>query len=234
MILFIILGSFYALLSPTIPADDKRLYLGGIAFITFWILVGLINFAGNLKWISRIIRLLRRVFPRWQSGLTRAADKVCETEDEVHYAFTRHWKATIAVLGLQTLATAFVYIRPQVFFYFASSTTFTFPQLSVLFMLNILLSIFLWITPGGLGTSEAGMIGVFHLILPRISSEGVVAYSLVYKFAEMIFVAVGLYYLVSRGVARIRHRRDFAVQDDSQRTDPDGPAYCVGEEEKPD
>jgi len=225
MILFIIVGSFYALLSPVISSHDKRVYLFGIAFITFWILIGLVNFAGNLKWISRIIRSLGRVFSRWQRSLERAADKVSETEDEVHYAFTRHWRATAVVLGTQTLAAALVFIRPQIFFFFASSTTFTFPQLSVLFMLNVLLSILLWITPGGLGTSEAGLIGIFHLIVPRITSEGVVAYSLVYKFAEMIFVGIGLYYLINRGVARISRRKTLSSrsQDTGSGSDGDRP-----------
>jgi uncharacterized protein (TIRG00374 family) len=208
MILFIMGGVIFALLSPDIPAPEKRLYLAAIAFIAFWILIGFVNFAGNLKWISKIIRSLRRLFPRWRRGLEKAAAKVSETEDEVYYAFTRHWRAALLVFFLQMLATATIYIRPQVFFYFASGMTFSFPQLSLLFMLNTVLSLFLWITPGGLGTSEAGLIGIFHVVASRVSSEGVVAYSLVFKFAEAIFIGIGIYYLLSRGVGRIRSQRE--------------------------
>jgi len=207
MILFILIGGFNAIVSRSIPWQDKKLLIIGTAFITFWIVIGLIDFAGNFKWISRVIRLLGRLLPRWADPLDRAANKVSETEDEVHYAFTRHWKATVVAFLVQTLATFFIYMRPQVFFHFGSNIRFTFPELSLLFSFNILLSSFLWITPGGLGTGEAGMIGIFRLVAPGIPSEGVVAYSLVFKFAETILVAVGVHYLFNRGLTYFQRRR---------------------------
>lgn len=210
MILFILLGGLTALVSPNIPMDGRRLLLAGSAFIAFWILVGLIDFAGNFKWISRLIRLLGRPFARWRHGLNRAADKVSETEDEVHYAFTEHWRATALALVVQTLAMFFIYMRPQVFFHFANDVRFSFPQLSLLFSFNILLSSFLWVTPGGLGTGEAGMIGIFRLVAPGVSSQGVVAYSLVFKFAETLLVAAGVYYLFRRGWGYVQKRRELA------------------------
>ena len=206
MILFIMLGGFHAILSPSLPWSGKRLLMAGTAFIAFWIFVGLIDFAGNLKWISRVIRLLGRFVPRWTKGMERAADKVSETEDEVYYAFTRQWKGTTAAFLVQLAATFFIYMRPQVFFHFSNGTHFSFPQLSLLFSFNILLSSFLWVTPGGIGTGEAGMIGIFRYVAPGISSEGVVAYSLVFKFAETILVALGVYYLFHRGIAYVQRR----------------------------
>jgi uncharacterized protein (TIRG00374 family) len=208
MILFILVGSFFAISSPALPWPEKRLLISGVGFITFWILVGLVNFAWNIKWISRAIRLLGALFRRWRAGLGRAADKVSETEDEIHYAFTRHWKGTVLAFLVQLLGTFFVYMRPQVFFYFSSGQVFTFPQLSLLFTLTvILLSFFLWITPGGIGTGEAAIIGIFHLVAPSVSKQGAVAFSLMFKFAESILVAIGLYYLAQRGITRIGRRR---------------------------
>lgn len=208
MILFILVGSFFAISSPALPWPEKRLLISGVGFITFWILVGLFNFAWNLKWISRPIRLLGALFRRWRGPLGRAADKVSETEDEIHYAFTRHWKGTVLAFLVQLLGTFFVYMRPQVFFYFSSGQVFTFPQLSLLFTLTvILLSFFLWITPGGIGTGEAAIIGIFHLVAPSVSKHGAVAFSLMFKFAESILVAIGLYYLAQRGIARIGRGR---------------------------
>jgi len=207
MILFILVGGFHAIISPSLPWSGKRLLVAGTAFIAFWIIVGLVDFAGNLKWISRAIRLLGRILPRWRAGLETAADKVSETEDEVYYAFTRQWRGTLAAFLVQLLATFFIYMRPQVFFHFSSGVHFSFPQLSLLFSFNILLSSFLWITPGGLGTGEAGLIGIFRYVAPGVPSEGVVAYSLVFKFAEAILVAVGVYYLFHRGIAYFEHRK---------------------------
>jgi uncharacterized protein (TIRG00374 family) len=211
MILFILIGGFNAIISPSLPWSGKRLLVAGTAFIAFWIFVGFVDFAGNLKWISRAIRMLGQIAPRWRTSLERAASKVSETEDEVFHAFTSHWKGTLTAFLVQTLATFFVYIRPQVFFHFSGGIHFTFPQLSLLFSFNILLSSFLWITPGGLGTGEAGMIGIFRYIAPAVPSEGVVAFSLVFKFAEAILVAIGVYYLFHRGIAYFARRRERKV-----------------------
>ena len=215
MIVFILAGSFYAMTSPQIPWGQKRILIGGVAFITFWIAVGLVNFAGNFKWISRAIRLLGVPLSRWREPLHRAADKVSETEDEIHYAFTKHWKGTLVAFVVQTTATFFVYMRPQIFFGFSAGIRLTFPQLSLLFTLNILISSFLWITPGGLGTGEAAQIGIFRLVAPAVAAQGVVAYSLVFKFAEMLLVAAGLYYLAQRGIRRLSAEKQDAASIDS-------------------
>lgn len=206
MIVFILVGSFYAMSSPQIPWSERRLIVVVVCFVTFWILVGLVDFAGNLKWISRIIRLLGKPFARWKNALDRAANKVSETEDEIHYAFTRHWKGTLIAFLLQTVATFFVYTRPQFFFLFSAGLHFTLPQLSLIFTFTIMLSFFLWITPGGLGTAEAALVAVFALVIPAATSAGVVAYSLTFKLAESIFVAIGMIYVTKRGIQYMRSR----------------------------
>ena len=206
MIVFILMGSFYALSSQQIPVSQRRLLAFAIGFVTFWILVGLVNFAGNFKWISRIIRALGKPFSRWKSQLEKAAAKVSETEDEVYNAFTKHWRGTLVAFLLQTVATFFVYTRPQFFFFFSSGITFTFPQLSLIFAFTIMLSFFLWITPGGLGTAEAALVGIFALVVPAATNAGVVAYSLTFKLAESLFVAMGMIYLTKRGIQYMRAR----------------------------
>ena len=206
MIVFILMGSFYALSSPQIPWSERRLLASVIGFVTFWILLGLVNFAGNFKWVSRIIRLIGKLFSRWETKLERAANKVSETEDEIHNAFTKHWRGTLVAFLLQTVATFFVYMRPQFFLLFSTGLHLTFPQLSLIFTFTIMLSFFLWITPGGLGTAEAALVGVFALVIPSVTSAGVVAYSLIFKFAESILVAVGMVYLAKRGVQYMRNR----------------------------
>jgi len=208
VISFILIGSFFAVSSRTLPWSEKRLLIFGAGFVTFWVLIGFVDFAWNLKWISRLIRSLGRLLRRWCGPLGRAADKVSETEDEIHAAFTLHRKGTLLAFLVQLLATFAVYMRPQVFFFFGSGQLFTFPQLSLLFTLNaVVLSFFLWITPGGIGTGEAGIIGIFHLVAPSIPKQGAVAFSLIFKFAESILVAAGLFYLAQRGIDRIGRKR---------------------------
>jgi len=208
MVGFILVGSFYAIVSPRIPLAEKRLFIAGLAFVTFWIIIGFINFAGNLKWISRIIRLLGRPIPRWRNALGRAADKVSETEDEVGIAFTKHWRATLLALAIQGVATTCAVLRPQVFFHFSAGHGFTFSQISLLFTLNVLLSFFLWITPGGLGTSEAGLIGIFRFVAPEVTSGGAVAYSLIFKFAEWLLIAAGIWYMIQRGIGFLGRKKE--------------------------
>ncbi|HDL86032.1 MAG TPA: flippase-like domain-containing protein [Candidatus Acetothermia bacterium] len=204
LVFFILIGGFFAFISPQVTHVEKQAVLIGVPFISFWIIVGLIDFAGNFKWISRIIRLLGRIFRRWRGGLERAANKVAETEDEVYTAFTKHWRATLLSLLIQLLANLLVYIRPLIFFFFSSHTTFTFPELSLVFTLSIIMSTVLWITPGGLGTGEAALIGIFALV--GIAKDEAVAFSLSYKFFELLVVAIGLFYLFHKGIGRMWHR----------------------------
>jgi uncharacterized protein (TIRG00374 family) len=204
--LFMLVGGFYAVTSPAIPAAEKRILIAGLGFIAAWILIGLVNFAWNLKWVSRIIRWLGRIVPRWQVRLTRAAAKVSETEDEVSYAFTRHKKATMLAFLIQVFTTVLTFLRPQVFFGASLGMQFSIGQLSILYSLYIVLGFFLWITPGGLGTSEAGAIGIFRLIAPSITTGQAVAYSLAFKLAETVFVAIGLWYLMQRGLSFLERR----------------------------
>ncbi len=206
LLLFIMIGAVYAVLSPTIASDQKHIIVAGVGFILFWIVVGLVDFAGNFKWISRGIRFLRHVIPRFKGAFVRAADKVSETEDEIYNAFTRHWRGTLVAFIFQVLATFFTYIRPQVFFYYSDNLTFNFTQLSLLFTLNIILSFFLWITPGGVGTGEMAMIGIFQLVAPIVGKGGAVTFSLMFKFFELIFVAIGLSYLFNRGIGSFAHK----------------------------
>ena len=204
LIFFILIGGFFALISPQVTHIERQAVLIGVPFISFWIIIGLIDFAGNFKWISRIIRSLERIFTRWRGELERAANKVAETEDEVYNAFTKHWRATLLSLLIQLIANLLVYIRPLVFFYFSSRTILTFPQLSLVFTLSIIMSMVLWITPGGLGTGEAALIGIFALV--GIAKDGAVAFSLSYKFFELLVVAIGLFYLFHKGIGRMWHR----------------------------
>ena len=135
IVFFILIGGFFALISPQVTHIEKQTVLIGVPFISFWIIIGLVDFAGNFKWISTTIRGLGKVFTRWKNGLGRAADKVSETEDDIYNAFSKHWKATAIALFIQLLANFLMYIRPLIFFYFSSHRTLSFPQLSLVLSL---------------------------------------------------------------------------------------------------
>ncbi len=205
LLLFILIGAVYAVLSPTIAPDEKHVVMGGVGFIMFWSVIGFIDFAGNLKWISRVIRVFQYILPRFKAAFNKAADKVSETEDEIYDAFTRHWRGTLLAFFMQLVGTFFAYIRPELFFHYSAGMTFNFAQLSLLFTLNMVISLFLWITPGGVGTGEMAMIGIYRLV--GIGKGGAVAFSLIFKFFELIFVSLGLSYLFNRGIGRFSRRK---------------------------
>lgn len=198
-IVFILMGTIAALISPAISTQERILVLFGTLFIGGWLIAGLLNFTGNRKWISGFVRRLERRFPG-KRFLVKVAEKVAETEEEIYVAFTSHRKGILIAFLIQSIATFFVYLRPYLFFYFARGMGFTLSQLSVLFTLNIMLSFFLWLTPGGIGIAEGGRIGIFALV--GVSRGGAVAFSLVIGFLELLFVAVGLFYLLHRGIRR--------------------------------
>jgi len=200
-IIFILLGTTAALISPVISLQERILVLVGTLFIGGWLIVGLFNFAGNRKWISGFVRGLERRFPKKKS-LNKVAEKIAETEEEIYVAFTSHRKAIFIAFLIQSIATFFIYLRPYLFFYIARGYGFTLSQLSLLFTLNILLAFFLWLTPGGIGIAEGGRIGIFALV--GVGRGGAVAFSLVIGFLELLFVSVGLIYLLHRGIRRRR------------------------------
>ncbi len=201
LIVFVLLGTVCALASSEVPPAQKRVVLAGAAFVALSIGLGLLNFAGNHKWVSRGTRWLARPLPRWQERFEKAAAKISETEDEIHHAFAHHRRAIFLAFLFQMLACFCAYMRPQVFFHFSAGRTFDFSQLSLLFTLNIFLGMFLWVTPGGVGMSEAALIGIYRLV--RVGNEGAVAFSLSYKCVELAIVAIGVSYMLNRGVGRI-------------------------------
>ena len=221
VLVFLIIGTFTVALHPEIDAASRRSVFAGMAFISFWLLIGLVNFAWNFKWLSRSIRWLGHPFRRWKNGLERAASKVSETEDEIANAFSHHWRGTLLAFLVQLVVTFLIFIRPLIFFYYSSHLVFSPSQLWILYVFNLMLSFLLWITPGGLGTSEAAMIGIFTLV--GVGKQGAVAYSLIFKAVELLFVAVGVMCVVRVGLAHVgpHHRRPQEATSDPLKRQPD-------------
>ena len=204
LLLFASLGGFFALISPKLTLADKRAVGIAIGVMAAFLFAGIFSFARNYHWISRIIRLLARVLPG-RGKLLRAAARVSETEQEIYHAFTERFGCTALAFLFQILAVLFNYLRPQVFFYFTQKTLFSAPQLSLYFTLNAFLTAFLWITPGGMGVAEGGRMGIFSLL--GIRASGALAFSVMYRFAELSFVALGIYFLLQRGLLRLKEGR---------------------------
>lgn len=196
---FVSIGIFFVLGSPGLSPADKRWMEIGLGIAVAFVLAVLLSFVRDYRWLSRLITRLAKPFPG-RGRTLRAAARVAETEREVYAAFAHRFPHTLLALLLQLASVFFSYLRPQVFLHFTQSPLCTFPQLSFYFTLNFFLTVFLWITPGGVGIAEGGRMGIFSLIGLRPSQA--LAFSVLFRAAELIVVAVGLYLLVHQGILR--------------------------------
>lgn len=198
LVAFVYLGSFYAIFMPNLPhSQQSALFYGTIVF-SILVLLGFIDFAYNRLWATRLLSSLGQILPWWQGALGKAASVACKIEEDINLAFRSHLPATLAALVTNFIGTLLTYLRPQIFFYFSQHRIFTFPELSLIFALNILLAVFFWVTPGGIGVSEGGRIGIFKLV--NISTAGAVAFSFTLKAIELFFVGLGLAYIINFGL----------------------------------
>lgn len=195
---FILLGAYQGTFSQLPSNTLIYLILLTLVFAGFLVLL-IINFAKGYFWFSRIIGWLQAI-TSWE-WLDKAESAVESLEQDIRKAFLDHLKRTLAAVALNLVATAFMFIRPQIFFYFAKGRIFSFSQLTIIFALMALLSSFLWITPGGLGIVEGGMIGIFALA--GADPSDAVAYSFSIKAIELFFVGIGASWMAHYGILNL-------------------------------
>lgn len=204
LLAFSAIGGFFAFLSPTMSLADKRVMGLGFGLMAVFLVLGVVSFAGNRRWLSRGLRALGRVVS-WRGTLARLSAGAAEMEHQIHQVFSQYPGYALASFFLQLVTVFLTYIRPQVFFYFTRQALFTFPQLSLFFTLNVFIGAFLWLTPGGLGLADGGRAGAFKLLGIPVSSA--FAYNILFRFVEFIQVGVGLYLLMRQGLLRWRGGR---------------------------
>ncbi|NOX44944.1 MAG: flippase-like domain-containing protein [Caldiserica bacterium] len=197
-ILFASIGGFFVIVSPHIAYFTKKVLLvslGGLLLFSFFVLWA---FVRNYRLLSRAFFALASLFPRTRF-FARAARKICEVEETAHRVLSRRPLYALLAFLFQSLAVFCNYMRPQVFFGVGQKTWLTFPQLSLYFSINVIISSFFWITPAGVGIAEGGRMAILGVV--GIPSERAVAFVLTFRFLELLFVGIGISYLVHRGVS---------------------------------
>jgi uncharacterized membrane protein YbhN (UPF0104 family) len=211
LLAFIYLGVYYALATKLLPLDDTGAIVTGMVLFAIFLALIAINFVGRRLWGARFLGWLKRVLP-WKRALEVAESKMREVEEDVFIAFREHRWATLLAFVLNLAATFFVYVRPQIFFVFALKAFFPLAHLSMVYTLFIFLGALFWITPGGMGTFEAGTWGIFSLFTLvtladrtpiAILQESAVAFALTLKTIEFPLVGLGLFYLIRVGFLKI-------------------------------
>lgn len=197
LLFFAAVGGFFVVLSPNASAATKGAVALGLVVMTVFLLLAVISFARNFHWLSKGFRALGRLI-RWGRVLDRLAGSAAVMEEQIYQVLSRRLGHVLGSFILQLVTVFLTYIRPQIFFYFTKQVLFTFPQLSLFFTLNVFISAFIWLTPGGLGLADGGRAGVFRLLGLPLSSA--FAYNLLFRFVELMQVSLGVYILLRRGL----------------------------------
>lgn len=197
LILFLYIGGFFALTTLPLPVRQEVTLLAGSLILGGLLSLGFINFAGRRLWATRLLVFFKRILPA-RRFVGWVIERVRETEEYVFEAFRYHRRQTLIAFFVTLLATLCIYVRPLVFFYFSQKIVFSFAQLSLFFALSVLLGALFWLTPGGIGIFEGGMIGI--LSLAGIGAGGAVAFALSIRPLEFLAVGLGLFYMMGFGL----------------------------------
>ncbi len=213
MLTFIMLGAYEAIYIQ-LPSN-ALIYLILLTVLFFALLVLIIvNFVRGYFIFSKILAFLKRILPSF-SLLDRAEEAVESLERDINSSFSEHLRHTVIAYFLNLIATFFMFIRPQIFFYYSKGELLTLPQISILFALISLLASFFWVTPGGLGIAEGGLIGIFAMI--GASGSDAVAYSFSVKMVEFLFVGFGITWMAHFGIIEYLFKgREEQDEDESQ------------------
>ena len=185
---FVLLGftlSGAGLALPFLPPDRRLWVLGGLVALGLATLLGALNFALGWHWLSRLVAFFGR---RW-ARVRHFSQKIREMEATMTRVFHNHWGSLFAAFLLQLLSFLCHYFRPFFYFGLAQGRWLSWRDMGVYFSLNAFLSLFLWVTPAGVGTAEAGRVGILGLL--GISPPAALAFSLTYRLIELIFVGLG-------------------------------------------
>jgi len=192
----ILIGALLGIFSK-LPKDTLLyLILISLLFVSLLILL-IVNFYRKLFLFSRFIAFLERHLP-WGELFEKVEKIVKRLEQEINMAFGQHIKHTFIAFLLDLVATIFMMLRPQIYFYYTQGRIFSLIELTMLFALMSILSSMFWITPGGIGISEGGLIGIFAIF--GINGSEAVAYSFSVKVIELFFVGIGLALLARYGI----------------------------------
>ncbi|MCF7890911.1 flippase-like domain-containing protein [Candidatus Bipolaricaulota bacterium] len=199
LVAVILIGALLGIYSQ-LPSDTL-IYLILISLIFVGLVSLLIlNFYRKMFLFTKFAAFLKRKL-FWPEILQKVEDGVRHLEKEISMAFGQHIRHTGGAFLLDIVATVFMFIRPQIYFYYTQGRVFTIEELTLLFAMISVLSSFFWITPGGIGVSEGGFIGIFAIF--GISGSEAVAYSFSVKVIQLFFVGLGLALLARYGIMNL-------------------------------
>jgi uncharacterized protein (TIRG00374 family) len=195
---FALFGASLAL--PFLSPKERVWALGGLVALGLATVLGALNFALGWHWLSRLVSFFGRRWPR----IRNFSRKIQEMEAVMTGVFHSHWGAFFAAFLLQLLSFLCHYFRPFFYFGLAQGRWLSWQDMGVYFSLNAFLSLFLWLTPAGVGTAEAGRVGILGLL--GISPPAALAFSLTYRLIELTLVGFGFAIMSWYGIEKRAYR----------------------------
>lgn len=197
LVLFLFALTGAGMILPLLSSAQRILGALGLGVLGTALGLAALSFAGGWGWLSRIFLGLSRFSWNLRPRLALWAEKIGEMERAMHQAFRHHVGAVLLAFIFQILSFLCHYLRPLFYFGVAQGRGLSLRELGVYFNLNAFLSLFLWLTPAGVGTAEGGRVGILGLL--GISPAEAMAFSLTYRFLELVLVGIGLAVIVRAG-----------------------------------
>lgn len=196
------------------------------------VIVALTFAAGLMLWLYAIVGRLRptiwvidkiaRVRPMGRR-ISRIRRKAVELEYRVHAAFVHRWKRFLVAQFVTLLSSVAMFLRPVVFVLFLGGAGH--PHFYNICMIYIVLNVISMVQfiPGGLGMHEWGIAYYFDLISgtpyqdPVFTPETAMAYVLVSRFADVVFVLGGLGLLWHAGLMKFARGKEAIPMEDEEK-----------------
>lgn len=186
-----------ALADPAFSWVRGAMGFGAAVLLSVLVLL-IVALRGRHHPINAVVRwLIRRgLFARF---LRRRRQRIRQMEDQIARTFNREGASAWAAFGLLCAGMGMIFLRPLVFFYFLKdeSTIFTFPELCLIFTMTQFV-VAIQVTPGSLGSYEAGTIGIFA-ILER-GDHLALAYVMGLRIAEGLLLLAGMVFAARQGI----------------------------------
>lgn len=201
LVLFMIISAAVIVYTTgLLPKNMETAIVITIISITFIMIVLASVYALNLKPITNIIAILRRLGVKARTVVTLRA-KIDELEQTIHTSFTKRMKPFILAQLLTLVSTSTLFIRPLIVFYFAKETNLMeIHHLCAIFLITNLINL-LQIIPGSLGVFEGGLL--LYSVYAGLGKESLIAFSVVNRLSDLTLLALGIWLLVHFGLTKL-------------------------------
>ena len=204
-ILLLFIGSVYGLFTDRLTYSLRWGLFGWATMGVLFFAWAIVSFRRHYPWMTKSLKILARLIP-WRGYLERATVWFERVEHEIDCAFSPRRRHNTQLAFIPAVVSSILYaLNPLIFLYFTAGIVLSVLDLSLIFAMSMFLNMFLWVTPGGMGVIEGGLIGIFALF--GIDKATAVGFSFALKLTEITYVIFGVTYMLTHGTSKFLHRR---------------------------